>query len=73
MTGSQPAAAAPVNVIGILPPPTSSVSSSERRVSLAVDPDEDPFGPHGVYGFDIPEDEFGFDHDSFFGLEEPTM
>ena len=68
--GSQPLAAVPVSIIGILPPPSPFVRSSERQEPQAVDHDEDPFGPHGVYGFDIPEDDFGFDHDSFFGMEE---
>ena len=71
-TGLQPTAAAPVCRIGNLPQPTPSTRSGERQEHQVVEPDEDPFGPLGFYGSDIPEDEFGFDHDSFFGLEEPT-
>ena len=65
--GILPDAAAPACIIGKLPQPPPCSSEREQ----VVEPDEDPFGPQGFYGSDIPEDEFGFDHDSFFGLEEP--
>ena len=70
VSGSQPLAAVSVSITGTLPPPSPSVRSSEQQEPHAVDPEEDPFGPNGVYGFDMPEDEFGLDHDSFFGMED---
>ena len=76
VTGSQPPAAAPIGITGTLPlgaPASPSVRSSEPPEPHAVDPEEDLFGPNGVYRSEVPEDDIGLDQALFFGMDDQFL
>ena len=59
--------------LGTLPPSSTSARRSDARDPDEVDPEPDPFGPNGVYRFEVPEEDLGLDQGSFFGMDDQFL